>query len=140
MSILPEYRRIIVDFTHTLTTYDNTYTSRKLQEVPSYDTLLLPFDWQTWLGICISLSLVALLIGTSWNAMYSERRDLYWHSLHLSYSIMLQQNILVKWLSTKSQSISITILFWLMLSNVLAMAYRSNLLSLMAIKRLFLCL
>ena len=125
------------DYLPYISTYDFCLKSIEAPEVASYETLFLPFDQWTWMLIAIVSALVTLSL-VLFDLIFSGYLPHYavFENVSMSFSSLIQESVPhIYFNRTSYEAKRILLLVWLMLALLLALAYKSNLLAILAIKR-----
>ena len=131
--------------------YELVLSSRKPEEIASYDTLIYPFDSYIWgfiIGATLVTFMVLLTMQKLWNNIYGKTltfdhifkgintKEITQHFTSLSFSDFFLSTIMIprkrpyKWfLRPGFMTRKVFLLKWIFVANVFSLGYRSTLLS-----------
>ena len=123
-----------MDYTAPTSENELTFKSWLPRERFSFATLVLPFDGPTWTFLVLS----SVSIGLSLTAMDNDKAGKYKsasQNVFIALATLIHVSLPNRWFAKARPSNAVVLLTWVMLSTLLGMAYESNLLSIMVVKR-----
>ncbi|TRY77149.1 hypothetical protein TCAL_06382, partial [Tigriopus californicus] len=133
--IITHERFTEADFSTYTYLWDLGIKTLKPKEKDPATTLLLVFDVYTWSALAVLTTTISLfLIAADYISQSRHEVDIF-HSLSLALVSPLQESLPNRLFHfTEFQARYVTLFFWLIMGNVISMAYRSNLLAALATK------